>query len=82
VFEQHDIRRGAVPSAAGKFALVACRNLAFTYFREDLQHEVLMHLAGALQPGGFLLIGAHERLPRDARGFTSMRYPGFFAKTA
>jgi chemotaxis protein methyltransferase CheR len=42
---------------------VLCRNLVFTYFVDELQREVAPRLAGALRPGGTLVLGAHERLP-------------------
>jgi chemotaxis protein methyltransferase CheR len=47
----------------GKFDLILCRNLVFTYFREDLQSRILREIAGKLNPDGFLIIGAHESLP-------------------
>jgi chemotaxis protein methyltransferase CheR len=81
-FAQHDVRRGAAMSAASRFALVTCRNLAFTYFAEELQLEVLRHLERALLPGGLLLVGGHERLPSGAPGFAPTQHPGFYARTA
>jgi len=65
-FLRHDVRAGAPD---GPFELVLCRNLAFTYFDEELQREVAATLAGALLPGGALVLGAHERLPAGAAGF-------------
>lgn len=47
----------------GPFHLIACRNLAFTYFEEDLQAEVLSALLQRLEAGGGLVIGGHEALP-------------------
>jgi len=52
------------------FDLVVCRNLAFTYFEEAQQHEVLAHIGAHLQPGGALFIGVHEELPPGAKGFS------------
>ena len=63
-FRQSDIR-DEMPE--GKFRLIACRNLAFTYFEEALQHRVLDSLARRLSPGGVLVLGNHERLP-DGQG--------------
>jgi chemotaxis protein methyltransferase CheR len=48
---------------AGVFALILCRNLAFTYFDQPTQRSVARRLTSALAPGGALLIGARERLP-------------------
>lgn len=53
----------------GPFDLLLCRNLAFTYFDQALQREVLERLRRALRPGGALLLGIHENLPADAGGF-------------
>ena len=52
----------------GPFDLILCRNLAFTYFTPDLQVEVLRQIVARLAPGGYLAIGAHERLPEAAGG--------------
>jgi chemotaxis protein methyltransferase CheR len=59
----HDLR--AHPPT-GSFDLVLCRNVAFTYFAPERQRAVLANLAGALGPGGALVIGIHERLPEPA----------------
>ena len=61
--ESQDIRVAAPP---GRFDLVLCRNMAFTYFAEPVQRTVLPRLMGALVGGGALVIGAHERLPEGA----------------
>ncbi len=53
--------RGARPIEA--FDLILCRNLAFTYFDDSLQREVLARLLERLRPGGGLVIGTRERLP-------------------
>ena len=65
-FLEHDIRSEQPGQPAD---LILCRNLAFTYFNEALQLRVLSRLDNHLQPGGYLIIGAHERLPEEADGF-------------
>ena len=65
-FLRHDVRAGA---PGGPFDLVLCRNLAFTYFDEELQREVALTLAAALRPGGALVVGAHERLSAGVEAF-------------
>jgi chemotaxis protein methyltransferase CheR len=70
-FAQHDLRAGA---PGGPFDLVLCRNLAFTYFDAGLQQETCAALAGALRPGGALVVGGHETLPPCAAGFSP--WPG------
>jgi hypothetical protein len=62
-FMHHDLRSDAIP---GFFDLILCRNLAFTYFAPRLQCQVLERLAERLLPKGWLVIGAHERLPDEA----------------
>jgi len=47
----------------GAFHLILCRNLAFTYFEEPLQREILLRIAGRLLPGGGLVLGRHEAPP-------------------
>jgi chemotaxis protein methyltransferase CheR len=69
-FLRQDIRK---ESPAAPFHLVACRNLAFTYFAEPLQHEVLARIAAVLQPGGFLVLGSHETLPAGQTAFISFQ---------
>ncbi len=52
----------------GPFDLVLCRNLVLTYFSADLAGRVLARILARLQPGGALVIGRHERLPRGISG--------------
>jgi chemotaxis protein methyltransferase CheR len=52
------------------FDLILCRYVAFTYFALPLQKQVLARLAHQLLPGGHLVIGTHEQLPRN--GITLM----------
>lgn len=49
----------------GRFDIVLCRNLAFTYFDETLQREVLDSIKTVLSPAGVLSVGIHESLPPD-----------------
>ncbi len=64
-FRALDIRR---QQPDGPFDLILCRNLAFTYFIPDLQAETLRAISVRLAPGGYLAIGAHERLLELAGG--------------
>ena len=56
-FALHDVRD---EPPAGPFDLVLCRNVAFTYFDEATQREVVERIARVTD---LLVIGAHERLP-------------------
>jgi chemotaxis protein methyltransferase CheR len=53
--------RSAMPR--GPFHLVLCRNLVFTYFDVGLQATLLGRILDRLRPAGYLVLGAHERLP-------------------
>ena len=64
-FVSQDLRQ-TMPD--GPFHLILCRNLAFTYFADAIQRDVLAGLLQRLDVGGYLVIGSHEQLP--ASGFT------------
>lgn len=57
---RQDIRHESPP---GLFHLILCRNLAFTYFDDRSQSQVLTHLFSKLVAGGALVLGSHETLP-------------------
>jgi chemotaxis protein methyltransferase CheR len=69
---RHDIR---TQPPHGPFDLVMCRNLAFTYFDRDLQRETGARLADVLRPGGALVLGARETLPKDLHRFEPWSAP-------
>ena len=56
---------------AGRFDLLFCRNLAFTYYDESRQRRALARLASCLAPHGLLVLGCHERLPGPPAGSRS-----------
>jgi chemotaxis protein methyltransferase CheR len=70
-FSLHDVRVG--PPAGGPFDLVLCRNLVFTYFDVELQQALAGQIVETLQPGGALVVGAHEAPPetRDLAAWSS-----------
>ena len=65
-FRQEDIRM-SVPDEL--FHLILCRNLAFTYFDDELQRVTLGKIKDSMVPGGVLVIGSTESLPRESPGF-------------
>jgi len=69
-FLAQDIRRD-FPD--GRFDLVLCRNLVFTYFQTSPQAVIAGRLAEVLVPGGLLLLGSHESLPAAVPGLTQER---------
>jgi chemotaxis protein methyltransferase CheR len=64
-FALQDLRR---ERPSGRFHLVLCRNLVFTYFEEALQREILDHILEHLEEGGILVIGHRETLPQPITG--------------
>jgi chemotaxis protein methyltransferase CheR len=58
-WEQRDLLAGAAPP--GSWQLVLCRNVAI-YFTAPARERLERTLAGALAPGGVLLLGRAERL--------------------
>ena len=45
----------------GKFDIIFCRNVLI-YFSSDVKSKILNQFAGALNPGGYLILGASESL--------------------
>ena len=78
-FRRQDIR---IAQPLGEFDLVLCRNVAFTYFSEPVQHAVLAHIAERLRVDGFLVLGRHESLPSAACFLPATAAPGIFRKSA
>ncbi len=62
-FLRHDLLCDDPP---GRFALVLCRNAAFTYFAPSRRIVVAVRMAESLDPGGYLVLGRTERLPPEA----------------
>jgi chemotaxis protein methyltransferase CheR len=58
-WERRDLLRE--PPPPGAFDLVLCRNVAI-YFEPPAQRGLHAKLAGALRPGGMLMLGAYEQL--------------------
>jgi chemotaxis protein methyltransferase CheR len=58
-FRRHDLLCESPP---GDFDLVLCRNAAFTYFAVPRR----IAIAAAVPPGGCLVLGRTEKLPREA----------------
>jgi chemotaxis protein methyltransferase CheR len=71
VLRRHDLRSGPPD---GPFDLVLCRNVAFTYFDEELQRRATEVIAASQCPGGALAVGAHESLPEQTMDYAP--WPG------
>ena len=50
----------------GRYYLILCRNLVFTYFDEPRQRATLERLGTKCVAGGALVLGRHEQLPPGA----------------
>jgi chemotaxis protein methyltransferase CheR len=59
-FLRQDVRE-ELPT--GRFHLILCRHVVFTYFDERLQTEILERMIDRLLPGGVLVTGKQEPLP-------------------
>jgi chemotaxis protein methyltransferase CheR len=57
-----------------RFDLILCRNVVFTYFAPELQHQLAQQLLHRLYPGGALVLGLHESFPMDLAGIAP--WPG------
>jgi chemotaxis protein methyltransferase CheR len=62
---EQDLR---VTMPPGRFHLILCRNVAFTYFDAALQQEVLEKIVARLGQEGVLVIGGSEALPAGIAG--------------
>jgi chemotaxis methyl-accepting protein methylase len=52
------------------FHIIFLRNNFLTYYRDDLIREPLTKILESLDPGGWLIIGSHEKLPDKSQGLT------------
>lgn len=74
-FIEHDVRDEPPP---GRFDLILCRNLAFTYFDNAGRRAALSRFVAALRPGGVLVIGRKETLPEDGGGLIATTTAGIY----
>jgi chemotaxis protein methyltransferase CheR len=64
----------------GKFDIIFCRNVLI-YFSSDVKSRILNQFAGALNPGGYLILGASESLTGLTDKFEMVRCnPGIIYK--
>jgi len=60
------------PPPEKKYDLILLRNNLLTYYRTPDMNTGFQNVMAALTPAGFLIIGAHERLPDNATQLTSV----------
>jgi len=61
-------------ASLGKFDVIFCRNVLI-YFSAELKTDILKRLAGALNPGGYLFLGASESIVQYSDDFNMVRTP-------
>lgn len=71
-FSEHNLQIGFEP--LGKFQVIFCRNVLI-YFSADLKRSILARFAAALQPGGYLFLGAAESITGYSDAFEMLRLP-------
>jgi len=77
-FEQGDLLRMRVTPAS--LDLVLCRNTVI-YFNEEVRDALHARLAAALRPGGFLVVGATERVTDAAALGLTTSHPFTYRKS-
>jgi chemotaxis protein methyltransferase CheR len=56
----------------GRFHLLLCRNLAFTYFEPQLQRRIARQLLERTLPRGLIVLGKHESWPDGVPGVSEV----------
>jgi chemotaxis methyl-accepting protein methylase len=70
-----------VPPRPGPFHIIFMRNNLLTYYRREDQPGPVKGIVGRLITGGYLIIGARERLPGDDFGLSAVAdSPGVYRK--
>jgi len=59
-----------------KFQIIFVRNNLLTYYEDEVKKPALKNLLTHLCPGGFLIIGSHEKLPFET---SELRHYGAFS---
>jgi chemotaxis protein methyltransferase CheR len=76
-FQQVNLTDRDAVRRIGKVDVVICRNVLI-YFRDSTIKTVVESLVEALNPGGYLLVGASESLLRFAGKFSCEEHGGAF----
>lgn len=79
LWREHDLLADDPP--ARDFHLLFLRNNLLTYYQPERRDPALAKILESLRPGGFLVIGAHEKLPSGFRELVPC-HPGVFQKTS
>jgi len=68
-----------VPPQTG-FHIIFLRNNLLTYYKDEVQNPAFERIMESLAPGGFLIIGSHEKLPETGRLLPFPYHPNIFQK--
>jgi chemotaxis protein methyltransferase CheR len=63
------------------FDLILCRNVVI-YFTEETRNQVHTSLAKALRPGGYLMVGATERVTNPGEIGLELKHPFIYCKVS
>jgi len=77
-FATGDLLRDAV--SQGSFDLILCRNVVI-YFTEPVRDALHERLAGALRPGGYLMVGSSERVSAPQAFGLATAHPFIYRKS-
>jgi chemotaxis protein methyltransferase CheR len=79
-FKKFNLQDSLAP--LGHFDLVLCRNVAI-YFSDEFKRNLFARIAQALNPGGYLFVGAAESLTGYSTAFKMLEYKDtiFYRKT-
>jgi len=81
-FRKFNLVHGTELQTLGRFDIIFCRNVLI-YFTAEVKAIVLARLATVLKPGGYLVLGASEYLPKDQSFFIPEKLPlGFVFRRA
>ncbi len=80
LWKDHNLLRDEPPSEG--FQIIFLRNNLLTYYKDEVLKPGFGKVVKSLSPRGFLMIGAHERLPEDFTNlFPYPHHPNIFQKT-
>lgn len=63
VFKQHDFIKELPPWE--NFHIIFLRNNLLTYYNPQSRNTAFERIAGSLLPGGAMIVGSHEKIPRN-----------------
>jgi chemotaxis protein methyltransferase CheR len=65
------------------FQIIFLRNNLLTYYKDEIKIPALKRIIKSLAPEGFLILGAHEKLPAGFQRLAPFpHHPHIFQKTA